>query len=83
MGKPQSTPRKPRCIRLTDEEYKLFKLAGGAVWLRWRLRNMGLAGAVKNVRNRNIRIDAMRGFSYETLAEKYKLDRVTIWRICK
>ena len=66
---------------MTESEWEVFEMAGGAVWLRQRLLKMHKTGVTKRNRNNRIRRDKAAGMGDTELAQKYGLDRTTIWRI--
>jgi hypothetical protein len=72
----------PRSIRMTDEEYELFRALGGGDWLRLTMKNMRPTKRSKAKRNVLIRTDAAAGANLTELADKYNVNRVTIWRVC-
>jgi Mor family transcriptional regulator len=73
----------PRTIRMSETEWGVFELIGGVQWLKSRLRHMHKAGYAKRQRNNRIRKDHEEGLNIAVLAEKYQLDKTTIWRILK
>jgi hypothetical protein len=74
---------KPRCIRLSDTEWAVFRIVGGADWLRSRLGKLNKVNNLKAIRNRRIRMDVLGGMTLDAVAKKYALDRSTVWRIVK
>lgn len=72
---------KPRCVRLSDTEWQLFKTVGGVDWLRSRLGKLRLTNNLKAIRNRRMRMDFMGGMTQTAIAKKYNVDRTTVWRI--
>jgi len=85
MSTKQSTasPLKPRYIRLSDDDWALFRGVGGVEWLREKLAKLDTAAINRHKRAVKIRKDAADGMSDLALSKKYNLDRVTIWRIRK
>lgn len=76
-------PSKPRCVRMTDTDWALFKAAGGVDWLRKRLNSASLRVRYLGAeRNRRIVVDSST-MSVKQLAEKYNLTRSTINKILK
>lgn len=72
---------KPRCIRMSDSEWFVFRSIGGADWLRSRLEKTGKLSNFKAIRNKRMRMDWLGGMSMEAVGKKYGLDRTTVWRI--
>lgn len=74
-------PLKPRHIRLSDEQWLAFQHLGGSDWLRSRIDKLRMAGIAKRQRNNRIRRAYAMGESCNQIAERFGLDRTTVWRI--
>lgn len=72
---------KPRCVRLSDAEWAVFKTVGGVDWLRSRLAKLRITNNLKAIRNRRMRMDALGGMTKAAIAKKYGVDRSTVSRI--
>lgn len=70
-----------RAVSMTESEWEVFEMAGGVPWLRERLMKMHKTGITKRNRNNRIRKDKAAGMGDTELAEKYGIDRTTVWRI--
>lgn len=81
MGSPRTHMLLPRVFHMSAEDWSTFDLLGGEAWLRSRMRRAHLMGYAKRGRNNRIRADSAAGMTDIQLAEKYQLDRSTIWRI--
>lgn len=81
---PRPKPPAPlivRSVRMSETQWIAFDHLGGSEWLRSRLDKLSLAGIAKRQRNIRIRRAAAMGLSDAQIAEQFKLDRTTVWRI--
>ena len=81
---PRPKPPAPlivRSVRMTEAQWLAFNELGGSDWLRSRIDKLHMAGIAKRQRNNRIRAEKRMGATESELAQRFGLDRTTIWRI--